>query len=110
MIYVHVPFCKSFCTYCDFYSEIPEGGLFERYTAQVCAEIRRRTEEMDDELKTLYFGGGTPSVLPLAHLTRILLAGTAVPARNLPWRPIRKTSWKKAFPTWKAFASWASTG
>lgn len=74
MIYVHVPFCKSFCTYCDFYSEIPEGGLFERYTAQVCAEIRRRAEEMDDELKTLYFGGGTPSVLPLAHLTRILLA------------------------------------
>ena len=74
MIYIHVPFCKSFCTYCDFYSEIPEGDLFESYTRQVCAEIRRRAAEMDDELKTLYFGGGTPSVLPLTHLTRILLA------------------------------------
>ena len=73
MIYIHVPFCKSFCTYCDFYSEIPGAGMFESYTDQVCAEIRRRAAEMDDELKTLYFGGGTPSVLPLSHLTRILL-------------------------------------
>ena len=73
MIYIHVPFCKSFCTYCDFYSEIPGGGMFDSYTDQVCAEIRRRAAEMSDELKTLYFGGGTPSVLPLSHLTRILL-------------------------------------
>ena len=73
MIYIHVPFCKSFCTYCDFYSEIPGAGMFESYTDQVCAEIRRRAAEMDDSLKTLYFGGGTPSVLPLSHLTRILL-------------------------------------
>ena len=73
MIYIHVPFCRSFCTYCDFYSEIPGGGMFESYTDQVCAEIRRRAAEMDDELKTLYFGGGTPSVLPLSYLTRILL-------------------------------------
>ncbi len=74
MIYIHVPFCKSFCTYCDFYSEIPTGaGIFESYTNQVCTEIRRRAAEMDDSLKTLYFGGGTPSVLPLSHLTRILL-------------------------------------
>jgi oxygen-independent coproporphyrinogen-3 oxidase len=74
MIYIHVPFCRSFCTYCDFYSEIPEEGMFERYTAQVCAEIKRRSAEFDDSLKTLYFGGGTPSVLPLTCLTRILLA------------------------------------
>ncbi len=73
MIYIHVPFCKSFCTYCDFYSEIPGEGMFESYTKQVCAEIRHRAAEMDDSLKTLYFGGGTPSVLPLSHLTRILL-------------------------------------
>ena len=74
MIYIHVPFCRSFCTYCDFYSEIPEEGMFERYTQQVCAEIKRRSAEFDDSLKTLYFGGGTPSVLPLTCLTRILLA------------------------------------
>ena len=73
MIYIHVPFCKSFCTYCDFYSEIPGEGLYDAYTAQLCQEIRNRAAEMDDNLKTLYFGGGTPSVLPLSNLTRILL-------------------------------------
>lgn len=73
MIYIHVPFCKSFCTYCDFYSEIPQEGQFDRYTKQVCDEIRRRSAEIDDHTKTLYFGGGTPSVLPLGDLSRILL-------------------------------------
>jgi oxygen-independent coproporphyrinogen-3 oxidase len=74
MIYIHVPFCKSFCTYCDFYSEIAEDSLFSSYTDQVCAEIRQRAGEIEDEPSTLYFGGGTPSVLPLSCLTRILLA------------------------------------
>lgn len=74
MIYIHVPFCRSFCTYCDFFSEIPGEGSFAQYTDQVCAEIKRRAREMDDSLKTLYFGGGTPSVLPLSDLSRILLA------------------------------------
>ena len=73
MIYLHVPFCESFCVYCDFYSEIPEEGMAEAYTEAVCAEIRRRSAEIDDSLKTLYFGGGTPSVLPLTCLTKILL-------------------------------------
>ena len=74
MIYVHVPFCKRFCTYCDFYSEIADEGCFKAYADGVCAEIRQRAGEVDDRLKTLYFGGGTPSVLPLSVLTRILIA------------------------------------
>lgn len=74
MIYIHVPFCKSFCIYCDFYSEIAADSAVEAYTREICQEIRRRSAEMDDSLKTLYFGGGTPSVLPLSALTRILLA------------------------------------
>ena len=73
MIYVHVPFCKQFCTYCDFYSEIAGEGCFKAYADGVCAEIRQRAKEMDDDPKTLYFGGGTPSVLPLSVLTRILI-------------------------------------
>lgn len=74
MIYIHVPFCKSFCTYCDFFSEIPQEGMFEAYTKQLCQEIKSRSREIDSGLNTLYFGGGTPSVLPLSNLTRILLA------------------------------------
>ena len=69
MIYVHVPFCKKFCTYCDFYSEIAGNkALLGRYADAVVDEIRRRRSEFADPstfvTDTLYFGGGTPSVLP----------------------------------------------
>ena len=74
MIYIHDPLCKSFCTYCDFFREIPQEGAFDTYTRLVCEEIKDRCKEMDDSLHTLYFGGGTPSVLPLSNLTKILLA------------------------------------
>ena len=97
MIYVHVPFCRSFCTYCDFYSEVvgktacAAGGaavgagkaacaaglsdeVFERYTDDLCAEIETRREEIAAAagVRTLYIGGGTPSVLPLECLRRIV--------------------------------------
>ena len=74
MIYIHVPFCKRFCVYCDFFSELYSEREAERFADEVCAEIRSRRDEIDDSLKTLYFGGGTPSVLPLSVLSRILIA------------------------------------
>jgi oxygen-independent coproporphyrinogen-3 oxidase len=74
MVYIHVPFCQRFCTYCDFYSELVQKDCFKAYADGVCAEIKRRAREMDSDPKTLYFGGGTPSVLPLSVLTRILIA------------------------------------
>ena len=75
MIYLHVPFCRSFCTYCDFYSEIAcrerDGQLFEQYADAVCAEATRRRDEIEAtrDLNTLYIGGGTPSVLPLSLIS-----------------------------------------
>lgn len=83
MIYVHVPFCRSFCTYCDFYSEVcggccdrpqREAALFGRYTDDLCAEIRARRDEIAAAagVRTLYIGGGTPSVLPLECLQKIV--------------------------------------
>ncbi|MCR4859826.1 MAG: coproporphyrinogen III oxidase family protein [Bacteroidales bacterium] len=78
MVYLHVPFCRSFCTYCDFYSEIACRGRdaqpFDSYVAAVCAEAVRRREEIDATrgTDTLYIGGGTPSVLPLSCLERIV--------------------------------------
>ena len=74
MIYIHVPFCQRFCTYCDFYSEIHSEQKAALWGDAVCAEIRRRSAEIDDRVKTLYFGGGTPSVLPLSILSKILIA------------------------------------
>ena len=74
MIYIHVPFCQRFCTYCDFYSEIHSEQKAALWGDAVCAEIRRRSAEIDDRVRTLYFGGGTPSVLPLSILSKILIA------------------------------------
>ena len=78
MVYLHVPFCRSFCTYCDFYSEIACRGrdaqLFEDFTAAVCAEASLRRDEIEAtrDLNTLYIGGGTPSVLPPSLLRRLV--------------------------------------
>ena len=74
MIYVHVPFCRSFCTYCDFYSEIASDEAFEQFADEVCREIEERRKEITDEVNTLYIGGGTPSVPPLSVLGKIVSA------------------------------------
>lgn len=78
MIYLHVPFCRSFCTYCDFYSEVAARcqSLFENYSDAVVAEIKTRRKEIcdSDGINTLYIGGGTPSVLPLCAYERIIAA------------------------------------
>ena len=81
MIYVHVPFCRSFCTYCDFYSEVPgrlcpESEELEKYVSGVCSEALSRRDEIErsSAVDTLYIGGGTPSVLPLSSLGRIVEA------------------------------------
>lgn len=76
MVYIHVPFCKSFCTYCGFYSVICRSGDpgFWQYAALVCKEAAQRREEIISSLETntLYIGGGTPSVLPACVLEKIV--------------------------------------
>ncbi len=80
MIYLHVPFCRTFCSYCAFYSL--RGASAEnvrRYVEAVGEEIARRDAEIrrTQDISTLYIGGGTPSVLPLSvleDLVRPLLA------------------------------------
>ena len=71
MIYVHIPFCRSFCTYCDFYSEVA-SDCHDRYASALCEEIRSRASEITKEVNTLYIGGGTPSVLPLSVLESVV--------------------------------------
>ena len=69
MIYVHVPFCKSFCTYCGFYSET--ASCYGRYVEALRREIALRSEDIAGtmDMNTLYVGGGTPSVMPLLLLS-----------------------------------------
>ena len=77
MVYLHVPFCRSFCTYCGFYSETcsksRQSELFNEYADAVLTEAEERKEEIrSNPLRTLYIGGGTPSVLPLHVLSRVV--------------------------------------
>lgn len=63
-IYVHIPFCKSKCSYCDFCSYHNKLNLSEAYMACVYKEMEYRAKELKDRtFDTIYFGGGTPSII-----------------------------------------------
>ena len=71
-IYIHVPFCQSRCAYCDFYSTTLLAHR-DAYVDTVCRELRHRIPELQGEpIRTIYFGGGTPSTLTIEELRRIL--------------------------------------
>ena len=69
-LYIHVPFCAQKCAYCAFYSEPSRGDLINRYAAALVREL----EMVADDLKprTIFFGGGTPSLLNLRQWKQIL--------------------------------------
>lgn len=70
-IYLHIPFCKKRCIYCDFYSST-RSDLRERYVEALCSELEQRIHYLNKEpVTTLYFGGGTPSQLTIGQLQRI---------------------------------------
>ncbi len=69
-IYIHIPFCKSRCTYCDFYTLTNESRI-ETFADSLCKEIKFRKDEIHEPVKTVYFGGGTPSRLSEQHFENI---------------------------------------
>lgn len=72
-IYVHVPFCKQKCTYCDFASYPREIGKAEGYFACVLKELASRGQELKNKsFDTVYFGGGTPSFVDARFIGAIL--------------------------------------
>jgi oxygen-independent coproporphyrinogen-3 oxidase len=72
-IYIHIPFCRSRCSYCDFATGMYESALAERYVASVVSEIASWREVAPPEtVDTIYFGGGTPSLLSAEQL-RLLM-------------------------------------
>ncbi len=72
-IYIHIPFCKSRCVYCDFFSTTTLEKR-DRYVDAVCEELRIRKDYLpgNKDIRTIYFGGGTPSLLTAEQLGRIL--------------------------------------
>src|SRR5437870_11350400 len=74
-LYISVPFCRSKCSYCNFASDVFSSSIFRRYIDRVCADISRSAEiaehmgaVFERPADSVYFGGGTPTVLDIAEL------------------------------------------
>ena len=77
-IYIHIPFCKQKCNYCDFCSYAGKESLSARYAKSVCEEIKfvakrnERLQTTSPNVKTIYIGGGTPSLIDSKNIDQIL--------------------------------------
>src|SRR5215467_9953850 len=83
-IYIQVPFCQTKCTYCNFHTGVVSSARFAPYTKAVQEEIRQHRNRLcvagvtlpaalqAEKVDTVYFGGGTPSLLDPAHLSAVL--------------------------------------
>ncbi|MDR3588561.1 MAG: radical SAM family heme chaperone HemW [Negativicutes bacterium] len=72
-VYIHIPFCRRKCLYCDFPSSAGMESLMEDYTTALCREITGKGGILSAHaVDTVYFGGGTPSLLPLRQLERVV--------------------------------------
>ncbi|MBR1581289.1 MAG: radical SAM family heme chaperone HemW [Selenomonadaceae bacterium] len=69
-IYIHIPFCVRKCKYCAFFSVPNRAELYQPYVDALCVELERRAT--NEPVETIYIGGGTPTVLSIAQLDRIV--------------------------------------
>jgi putative oxygen-independent coproporphyrinogen III oxidase len=72
--YVHIPFCAARCDYCDFATWTDRDHLIEAYVDACVTDVRRRAADGMAPATSVFFGGGTPSLLPADQLVRILAA------------------------------------
>ena len=68
-IYIHIPFCSSICTYCDFCKMLKNETWINQYLKALEKEIKNNYK--GEKVKTIYIGGGTPSALSLNHLKKL---------------------------------------
>ena len=106
-VYIHIPFCRSRCSYCDFATGMYEAQLAERYVTSVVKEIESFSEGTKQSVDTIYFGGGTPSLLnpdqldtlltsirecfivsPAAEITMEMNPGTVTPEKLLDYKTL----------------------
>ena len=80
-LYISVPFCRTKCTYCNFASDVFSRAVFEKYVARVSAEIAAAPEtacqmggSFDRSVDSIYFGGGTPTLLDVAQMERLFVS------------------------------------
>ena len=79
-LYISVPFCRTKCTYCNFASDVFSRAVFEKYVTRLCAEIEQSRDTsrqmgglFDPQVDSIYFGGGTPTLLDAAQLNRVFV-------------------------------------
>ena len=78
-IYVHIPYCKAKCRYCDFYSAPGARGVPQSYVDALLRELAKNTRRPD----TLYFGGGTPALLVPAQAAALIEAADPLPGAEI---------------------------
>ena len=73
-LYIHIPFCTYKCSYCNFFSVVNmnEKEIYKNYADALIEELKLRIDDYNEKINTIYFGGGTPSVLN-ANLLKYLL-------------------------------------
>ncbi len=73
-LYLHIPFCRSKCFYCDFYSQVGNAAQLSRYVELLCADLQLLAEQSPQAatFKTIFFGGGTPSLLSAEQVAVLL--------------------------------------
>lgn len=72
-VYLHIPFCRSRCSYCDFATDVyRSSGAVEEYVAALISEIQNSRIDIESAADTVYFGGGTPSLLLPQRVERII--------------------------------------
>lgn len=69
-IYIHIPFCKRKCLYCDFISGCGNTDLYQKYQKSLLGEIEQT--KINQRVDTIFFGGGTPSIYPVKYINQIL--------------------------------------
>jgi oxygen-independent coproporphyrinogen-3 oxidase len=71
-LYIHIPFCRNKCSYCDFVSFARNSQDYDRYVDVLIEELKFKKNEYSlSSLNTIYIGGGTPTVLPLSSLKKL---------------------------------------
>ena len=89
-VYVHVPFCRHKCHYCDFYSIVDNRDRQDAFVSRIEREIEAVSSMVDvSRVKSIFIGGGTPTLLEPARLARVLAAisrGLHPGSDDLEWR------------------------
>ncbi|KAB2641824.1 MAG: radical SAM family heme chaperone HemW [Verrucomicrobia bacterium] len=78
LLYLHIPFCHRICPYCSFYKHTPGDTSLGAFVVALASEARRRVAQSTTAPRTLYLGGGTPSMLSPRHLRSLFEALHAV--------------------------------